>query len=64
MFDYKIKLNLDITISKFCAVIIIIASPIFLEPTMIMGGWILAGGLLGWKQGADALKAIKSKGDV
>ena len=60
----NIKLNLDITMSKLSAVAIIILSPIFLEAGMILSGWILAGGLLGWKQGADAIKTLKNKPDV
>jgi len=31
---------------------------------MIFSGWLLAGGLLGWKQGADAFKTLKSRSDA
>jgi len=64
MSSYNVKVNLEFSISKIAAIALIILSPIFLEPTMIFSGWLLAGGLLGWKQGADAVKALKSKNNV
>jgi hypothetical protein len=59
----NIELNLSITISKIGALAIIVLSPIFLDGPMILSGWLLAGGMLGVKQGVDAIKKIKGGTD-
>ena len=57
--DGKISISVIITISKIAALAIVIMSPIFLEGTMVLSGWMLAGGMLGVKQGVDAYKKVK-----
>jgi len=63
-FENNIKFNLDITMSKIAAITIVVMSPIFLTGGMIISGWIIAAGLLGWKQGADAIKKIKGNDSI
>jgi len=57
--ESNIKINMELTISKLGALAIIVMSPIFLDGPMVLSGWILAGGMLGIKQGVDAVKKIK-----
>ena len=59
----NIEFNFAFTVSKVCAIAIIILSPIYLDDGMVLSGWIISAGLLGWKQGADALKKSKLKKD-
>lgn len=60
----NIEFNINITMSKIGALAIIVMSPIFLTGPMILSGWILAAGMLGYKQSTDAMKERKLNKDV
>jgi hypothetical protein len=55
----NIKLSFDFTVSKIAGLYLIIVGPFIAEPTVAI---TIGAGLLGFKQGMDAIKAVKNNG--